>query len=313
MQSHKLDPLHFAVERAWQAGIAVVVSAGNDGNSQELRNPASDPYVIAVGASDAKSTSRVSDDVVASFSNCGTRERHVDVVAPGKSLISLRATGSKADVENPGARVGSSLFKGSGTSQSAAVVSGAAALIIDKYPSINPDQVKALLMGSAQAISGSALCQGAGSVNLEVALKMGPTKTSQSHGWSYGTGSIHTTRGSQIVFDNGVPLKGEIDIFGNAFSTERWVKVTSSGASWSSGNWNGASWSGASWSGASWSGASWSGASWSGASWSSKSWSGASWSGASWSGASWSGASWSGASWSGDAWNGLSWNGPLPR
>ena len=47
-QSYVLDPLAFAVEQAWRAGIVVVVAAGNDGNGFALRNPASDPYVIAV-------------------------------------------------------------------------------------------------------------------------------------------------------------------------------------------------------------------------------------------------------------------------
>ena len=46
------DPLSAAVERAWDAGIVVVVAVGNDGNASLLRNPAISPYVIAVGASD---------------------------------------------------------------------------------------------------------------------------------------------------------------------------------------------------------------------------------------------------------------------
>ena len=314
VQPHEVDPLHFAVERAWQAGIVVVVSAGNDGNGAALRNPAADPYVIAVGATDSKDTTRTSDDVVADFSNCGTTARHVDVVAPGRSLKSLRAPGTVSDVNNPNARVNPDLFKGSGTSQAAAVVSGAAALIIEQRPAIAPDEVKALLMNTATTVSGSTLCQGAGSVDLDTALSTAtPTNATQTHTPSDGTGSIDAARGTHRVVDEGVTISGEIDIFGNTFDSASWSQAVAAGASWSGGTWNGASWSGASWSGASWSGASWSGASWSGASWSgaswsSKSWSGASWSGASWSGASWSGASWSGASWSGNVWLGLSWH-----
>ncbi|MFW2339880.1 MAG: S8 family serine peptidase, partial [Acidimicrobiia bacterium] len=89
VQDYLLDPLAFAVEQAWKAGIVVVVAAGNDGNQSLLRNPASDPYVIAVGAADGNG--------VADFSSCGTKERHVDLVAPGKSIISLRNPGSNAD------------------------------------------------------------------------------------------------------------------------------------------------------------------------------------------------------------------------
>ncbi len=91
-QSYVLDPLAFAVEQAWRAGIVVVVAAGNDGNGFALRNPASDPYVIAVGASEsAKTRTKISS--VMDFSNCGTTDRYVDVVVPGKSIVSLRSPG----------------------------------------------------------------------------------------------------------------------------------------------------------------------------------------------------------------------------
>ncbi|MEH3076232.1 MAG: S8 family serine peptidase [Quadrisphaera sp.] len=51
LQSYQVDPLAAAVERAWQRGVVVVVSAGNEGpDSGGLSNPAIDPYVIAVGA-----------------------------------------------------------------------------------------------------------------------------------------------------------------------------------------------------------------------------------------------------------------------
>ena len=42
------------------------------------------------------------------------------------------------------------LFRGSGTSQAAAVVSGAAALLLQAYPQLTPDQVKAALVSTAK-------------------------------------------------------------------------------------------------------------------------------------------------------------------
>jgi len=313
IQDYQVDPLAHAVERAWKAGIVVVVAAGNDGNSNPLRNPAIDPYVIAVGSAHGNMTHTADDDTLADFSNCGTASRYVDLVAPGKSIVGLRNPGSYADLHNPNAVVANRYFLGSGTSQSAAVVSGAAALIIQQRPKITPDQVKALLMQSAQDIDSSTRCQGAGMIDLEAARNTTTPKAKQSWELSVPTGSLEKARGSYHVYDGKVALEGEQDIMSNPWVPEERIKVTSRGASWTGGDWNGASWTGASWSGASWSGASWSGASWtgaswSGASWSSKSWSGASWSGASWSGASWSGASWSGASWSGYVWQGLSWD-----
>ena len=53
IQPYQLDPLATAVENAWRHGIVVVDSAGNDGpTAVSLTDPAMDPYVIAVGASD---------------------------------------------------------------------------------------------------------------------------------------------------------------------------------------------------------------------------------------------------------------------
>jgi serine protease AprX len=309
-QDYRLDPLAYAVEAAWDAGIVVVVAAGNDGNGSLLRNPAIDPYVIAVGAADGTHEPEEAEDyLVPEFSNCGTKSRYVDVVAPGKSIVSLRNPGSYADQNYPEAVVDERFFLGSGTSQAAAFVSGAAALIIEQRPGISPDQVKALLMNTAETLKGTKYtCQGAGMIDLEEAFATSTPKADQGWARATGVGSLDLARGSFHLTHDGVELNDEQDIFGNKWNAELWAKLVASGASWSGGDWNGASWSGASWSGASWSGASWSGASWSGASWSGASWSGASWSGASWSGASWSGVSWSGASWSACAWSGLSWD-----
>mgnify|MGYP001824064507 CR=1 FL=1 len=137
-------------------------------------------------------------------------------------------------------------------------------------------------MDTATPVSGSALCQGAGSVNLTEVLNTPTFKAKQSHKQSDGKGSLDATRGTHRVVDEGVAISGEMDIFGNPLDTGKHSSLSASGASWSGGTWNGASWSGASWSGASWSGASWSGASWSGASWSGASWSGNVWLGLSW-------------------------------
>ena len=269
-QSYILDPLAFAVEQAWNHGIVVVVAAGNDGNNSPLRNPASDPFVIAVGAAVVNSTARTSDDSIPTFSSCGTNERHVDVVAPGRSIVSLLAPGSAAAVDHPEAIVDGSYIVGSGTSQAAAVVSGAAALIIDQRPGISPDEVKALLMETAESIRGERpACQGAGLINLSAALRAATPDADQSASFapSLGTGSLEASRGSFNLSHDGVILEGEQDIMGSAWDGASWSSLSASGASWSGGDWNGASWSGASWSGMSWSGMSWSASAWLGLSW----------------------------------------------
>ncbi|MGZ8567325.1 MAG: S8 family serine peptidase [Actinomycetota bacterium] len=304
VQNYQLDPLTYAVEVAWRKGIVVVVAAGNRGyGTAKMNNPAYDPRVIAVGAGDPKGTHWPGDDTIPSFSSCGDGQRNPDLVAPGKSVVSLRSPGSHSDQAYPSARVGSTprFMRGSGSSQAAAVVSGAAALLIQQRPSITPDQVKRLMITTAEPLpSASAHCQGAGMLELDEMLYASTPSvaaSAQAYPLATGAGSLNAARGSHKLVADGVELNGEMDIFGSPWNATDWAAKSWSGASWSTGAWNGKSWSGASWSGASWSGASWSAVSWSGASWS-----GASWSGASWSGASWSGASWSGASWSSDAW-----------
>ncbi|HSJ27093.1 MAG TPA: S8 family serine peptidase [Acidimicrobiia bacterium] len=302
LQDMSVDPLAYAVEQAWNAGIVVVASSGNDGTGEALRNPARHPSVIAVGAVDTRGTPATADDRSLPFSNCGV-ERTVDVVAPGKSVLGLRVPGSFVDYHNPSAVVQDRLFRGSGTSQAAAIVAGAAALILDQRPGLSPDQVKALLQDSAQPLRRvSAECQGAGMIDLSVALTMPTPDVAPSGPFSTGAGSLDAARGTHVLEHEGVPLQGELDIFGNTWNG------APSDEFFAGGSWSGLSWSGLSWSGLSWSGLSWSGLSWSGLSWSGLSWSGLSWSGLSWSGANWSGLSWSGLSWSGLSWSVTTWS-----
>jgi serine protease AprX len=310
-QSYVLDPLAYAAEQAWLHGIVVVVAAGNQGNnSNGLDDPAIDPYVIAVGAANTNNTTMVKFHSPAGFTSEGDGTRNPDLSAPGVHVVSLRDPGSFIDDQfGATASVSNRFFLGSGSSQAAAVVSGAAALLLSQRPGLTPDQVKALLDTHTHYMSGPTSLKGSGELNLSAVLNAPTPNVTQTWPTSSGTGSLEASRGSQHVVDaNGSALSGEQDIFGNAVSTSALASSEANASAWDGGTFNGSSWSGSSWSGSSWSGASWSGASWSGSSWSGSSWSGASWSGASWSGSSWSGASWSGASWSGSSWSEDDWS-----
>jgi serine protease AprX len=311
-QPYTLDPLAYAAEVAWRKGIVVVVSAGNSGyGNAKLNDPASDPYVIAVGASDSNGTPWTSDDTVPSWSARGDSVRNPDLVAPGLHVVSLRDPGSYIDSNYSSGYVNDRFFRGSGTSEAAAVVSGAAALVLQQRPNATPDQVKAILTGSAVPLTGAnQQAQGAGELNLKNAAN-GPLPIAvQSYPLSTGTGTLEGARGSLHVQDpNGNVLQGEQDIFGQQWNGLSWSGLSWSGLSWSGGTWNNSTWTGNAWSGLSWSGLSWSGLSWSGLSWSGLSWSGLSWSNGNWDGLSWSGLSWSGLSWSGLSWSGVSWSG----
>ena len=186
----KHDPIAMAVEAAWQRGITVVCAAGNEGDfgSGGILSPGNDPFVITVGATDTRQTAAVTDDAVASYSSVGPtlfdEVAKPDLVAPGNRLISLRTQGSYIDTNFPDnvipvanfaptapTETASNYLMLSGTSTSAPVVAGAAALMIGADSSLSPDDVKVRLMGTADPVAdASANQQGAGTLDVDGAL-----------------------------------------------------------------------------------------------------------------------------------------------
>lgn len=173
-ESYTLDPLCQAVEKAYKAGIVVVVTAGNDGRDNSagtqgygtITAPGNDPYVITVGAMKTMGTLTRTDDVIASYSSKGpTSLDHIvkpDIVAPGNRVVSLIAPAGNLDETYPSTLVpltyyeatgntalSNNYYRLSGTSMAAGVVSGAAVLLVQKNPALTPDQVKARLMKTA--------------------------------------------------------------------------------------------------------------------------------------------------------------------
>ena len=128
--------------------------------------------MIAVGASDSKGTLTQVDDKVPAFSPWPKRgaTRSVDLIAPGTHIQGLRVPESYLDQNHPEGQLGSRYFRGSGTSESAAIVSGAAALILDKHPGATPDEVKKLLTSTGYDIVGKAQAIGGGELQLATTL-----------------------------------------------------------------------------------------------------------------------------------------------
>ena len=172
------DPLNQAVMRAWQAGIVVVAAAGNRGpDPMTIGVPGNVPYVITVGAfSDNYTPATRTDDVLASFSSTGpTVEGFVkpEVVAPGGHMLGKMPSYATLVQTYPQYYDSQTdMFTMSGTSQATAVVSGVVALMLQRTPSLAPDQVKCRLMDSARpavnsdsTLAYSIFQQGAGQVN----------------------------------------------------------------------------------------------------------------------------------------------------
>jgi len=163
-ETYTLDPLCQAVEKAWKAGIVVVVAAGNNGRYQPtdgyatVTSPGNDPYVITVGAMKPMGTPTRTDDLIASYSSKGPTVVDAvvkpDIVAPGNLLTSLEAPNSTLYNDYPGNQVpysyyvnggssasSSSYFTLSGTSMATGIVSGVVADLLQKSPKLTPDQV----------------------------------------------------------------------------------------------------------------------------------------------------------------------------
>ena len=167
--SYTQDPLCQAVESAWQAGIVVVVAAGNYGRLSvngsngfgTITAPGNDPYVLTVGAMKSNGSTSPAAETKASYSSKGpTTYDHVvkpDIMAPGNDIVSLSAPGANLESSYPGELVtgndgNNDYFTLSGTSMATPVVAGAVALLLQENSALTPDQVKARLMKTAYKV-----------------------------------------------------------------------------------------------------------------------------------------------------------------
>ena len=184
-EAPEVDPLVQAVDALWDAGVVVVCAAGNSGRDGHgtVTSPCNSRKVITVGASNDRRTLDLTDDTVATYSSRGpTRLSLVakpDILAPGNRIISTRSAGSHLDLLYPTNRVAGDSsqpdvfehFELSGTSMASPFVAGAAVLMLEQDPSLNPGTVKARLMLSARkAAVGDPFATGAGLVDIEAAL-----------------------------------------------------------------------------------------------------------------------------------------------
>ena len=292
-QPSTIDPLAYAAEQAWKAGIFVVAAGGNYGfqshmnNAPALADPATDRYVMAVGSSDSEGTMTIADDSVPAFSPWPKRgaTRGVDLIAPGAHLQGLRVPKSYNDLNHPEGQIDSRFFRGSGTSESAALVSGAAALLYQMYPNAKPDRIKKLLTNAAVAISGKAQAIGGGELQLQPTLTTSLPASVQT--WPVSTGhrdprgrprprspdqrrrrpdrrAGHLRPGLRLARDGRARGRPQ-QLVGWHVERQQLVRqlvvgqqlvgqLAGPATRWSGNSWSGNSWSGNSWSGNSWSG-----------------------------------------------------------
>jgi serine protease AprX len=265
-QSYRVDPLNYAVEKAWDAGIVVVVSASNRGPApRTISKPGDDPLVVTVAGTDDLGTAGLGDDRMPDYSSRGPTAADglakPDVAAPGSHMVSLRAPGSEIDIRFPN-YVDGAYRQGSGTSMAAGVVSGAVATMLQANPLLVPDRVKFALASTARhGASDDPNAVGAGVVDVQAAaFSAPPGLANQGVVRSSGLGSLDASRGSVDIQTND-PLRTVVE---GSLTVQLlvWDPIIFTGSSWNGSSWYGSSWYGSSWYGSSWYGSSWYGSSW---------------------------------------------------
>ena len=281
--SYRADPFSAAVEIAWRRGLAVVVAAGNGGPTQDtVLSPGIDPYVITVGATDDRGTADRDDDVFAWFSAWGSNPKP-DLVAPGRRLVSLRVSGSTLDTLYPSklvaAQNGATYFQLTGTSMSTGVVSGAAALSLQRLPGITPDQLKALLAGTTRPYGTAGatgvpdpIADGSGLLDAKAAdqqLQQASTLPAANGGLRPADGFARALY--PVLY--GSPLYWKDPTLGGIL----WNLLTWDTLTWNSVAWDNFAWDSVAWDSVAWDSVAWDSVAWDSVAWDSVAWDSVAW------------------------------------
>ena len=167
------DPLVRAVEAAWDAGIVMVVAAGNNGpRKQSITSPGTSRKAITVGASDDQNFVDIGGSNMKNFSGRGpTLECIVkpDIVAPGCGIISCLTNSAELSEKRLSKMkvVDDYYVQMSGTSMASPRIAGAVALLLSKYPDMTPNEVKLALKRTAIDLRFSRNRQGWGMLDID--------------------------------------------------------------------------------------------------------------------------------------------------
>ena len=269
------DPINLAVERLWQTGTVVVASAGNGGDQRMLYAPASDPFIITVGAADTAGTVTTADDFDAPWSSRGyTAEGFAkpELTAPGRRIVAAVPAQSYLARTFADRVVAPGYMWMSGTSFSAPIVSGAAAQLLARHPDWSPDQVKGALMLTARTLPRAApLSAGVGEIDVAAAAALQNPPNPNENLYDF---VRQDSRGRPY------------------FDAPAWNAHVLADATWTSATWTSATWTSATWTSATWTSAAWDAAARSDATWTSATWTSATWTSATWTSATWTSATW---------------------
>jgi serine protease AprX len=292
--SHRADPLSTAVEIAWRRGLVVVAAAGNTGPERDtVVSPGINPYVITVGATDDRGTRGRGDDLFAWFSAWGSADSHPkpDLVAPGRRLASIHVPGSKLHELFPervvSAANGSTYFRLTGTSMATGVVSGAAALVLQRRPDLTPDEVKGVLVDNTQgygAESGQVLpdpiADGRGLLDAQDATD------AAGRWWTRPRAANQGLRPSDGFARALYPVLYGTSLLG------MWKDPTLGGILWNLLTWDTLVWDSIAWDNFNWDSIAWDSIAWDSVAWDSIAWDSVAWDSIAWDSIAWDSVAW---------------------
>ena len=246
-----LDVTREADDAAVAAGVTVVVSSGDAGNTNTIGSPATDPNLISVGASTtfrtyaqansggfdnpAVGNGRWADNNISALSSGGFSQagNTVNLVAPGDSNWALCSTNPSlfTDCSDIFGGTDIGVQQSGGTSESAPLTSAAAADVIQAYAQAHggtdpsPALVKQILVSTATDIDAPADQQGAGLLDIGAAVNLAKSISGQAsrHGPDHSNGGGLLVNPSQVNFVGppGTPESQQISLTNTGMSPER--------------------------------------------------------------------------------------------
>lgn len=163
-------PLLYAVNALWDNGLVVIAAAGNSGGrNNSISSPKISPKIITVGSWEDRQF--FYQNPVPQYNFLGRSffskiPPMPDIWAPGEDIISTLSPDYSFDFKNRDSFkiVDRYYIKMSGTSMSTPMVSGAAALLLEKEPHLKPNEVKERLLKTASFFYNN---QESGLLNIE--------------------------------------------------------------------------------------------------------------------------------------------------
>ena len=167
--SSMLYKMQSAIEDLWDDGVVVICAAGNKGPADNsISSVCNSTKVITVGCHDGEyfKGCRERCEIHSGRGKRFGAVRKPDIVAPGTQIVSCNGNWSRFYTKQVKYYV-----EKSGTSMATPIVSGCAALLLEKEPWLLPDQVKSRILYSATDLGESWNKQGWGMINVKRMLE----------------------------------------------------------------------------------------------------------------------------------------------